>query len=471
MANITARKDKSGNIISYRIRVHKGRDSHGKQLKPYEMTWKPLPKMTPKQIEKELNRQTTLFEEKCKLGLVADSNQTFEQYAEYVMDLKKRQGIKRKTLERYTDLLKRINQGIGHLKLQDIKPQHLNQLYEQLGQEGIRKNLERAVCYVNLKSTLNTMGITNQCLHVKSGISLATIRKACQLEPIMPDKANMISSCLGIPLENIFRLEKNSVPLSNKTIVEHHRLVSTIMAQADKELLIPFNPARKASPPKADKTHANYFEIEEVEKIRDAIDKEPLKWKTITHLLLITGARRAEIVGLKWDDIDFKSNQIHISRGLLYSTEIGIYEDTTKNTESDRYVKLPNETMELLKQYNLWYKSQAKFFGDRWHNTSYLFFQDKSGNEGKPIHPDSVNGWLKRFSKRYDLPHINPHAFRHTMASILYFSGADSISISKRLGHAKVSTTTDIYSHILKQADEQSAECIADAILRPKIKP
>lgn len=53
------------------------------------------------------------------------------------------------------------------------------------------------------------------------------------------------------------------------------------------------------------------------------------------------------------------------------------------------------------------------------------------------------------------------------MASILYFNGEDSVSISKRLGHSKVSTTTDIYSHIIKQADEQNADLIADAILRP----
>ncbi len=54
------------------------------------------------------------------------------------------------------------------------------------------------------------------------------------------------------------------------------------------------------------------------------------------------------------------------------------------------------------------------------------------------------------------------------MASILYFNGVDSITISKRLGHAKISTTTDIYSHIMKQADEQAADCIADVMLRPK---
>ena len=81
--------------------------------------------------------------------------------------------------------------------------------------------------------------------------------------------------------------------------------------------------------------------------------------------------------------------------------------------------------------------------------------------------PDGITAWLRKFSQRHELPHINPHAFRHTMASILINSGKDVVAVSKRLGHAKVSTTTDIYSHIIREADEQASECLADIMLRP----
>lgn len=83
-------------------------------------------------------------------------------------------------------------------------------------------------------------------------------------------------------------------------------------------------------------------------------------------------------------------------------------------------------------------------------------------DDGAPMHPDSVTTWLDRFSKRHDLPHINPHAFRHTMASMLYFGGMDSVSISKRLGHAQISTTSDIYAHVIAHADAQSADMLSD---------
>ena len=82
------------------------------------------------------------------------------------------------------------------------------------------------------------------------------------------------------------------------------------------------------------------------------------------------------------------------------------------------------------------------------------------------MHPDSVTTWLDRFSKRHGLPHINPHKFRHTMASLLIYNGTDVLTVSKRLGHAQVSTTTDIYSHAIKEADERAAESIADVVLR-----
>lgn len=468
MAYATPRKDKNGKVISYRIREYKGLDADGKRLKPYSMTWKPKPNMTEKQIAKELTKQIALFEERCKSGQVCDNKQTFAKYAEYVMKLKERQGIKRSTLDRYSDLLKRINQGIGHIKLTELKPQHLNLFYEQLMQTGLRKNKEKAVCKNDLKAILANSGLTQQKLHEITGVSLGAIRKACQHKTISLETAKAISKALDQSTDILFTTEINNKSLSNKTVLEHHRLISTILDQADKELLIPFNPARKATPPKNEASEVNYFDIEDVNRIRDCLERENIKWKTIVHLLLISGARRAEITGLKWQDVDFNNNQIHICRNLLYSPKIGLYEDTTKTKKSDRYINFPIETMELLKDYRRWYLIQASAYGTRWHNTGYLFFQEKSGNEGMPMYPDSINAWLDNFANRYELPHINPHAFRHTMVSILYYNGIDSISISNRLGHSKVSTTTDIYSHVMKKADAQASECIADVVLRPK---
>ena len=91
-----------------------------------------------------------------------------------------------------------------------------------------------------------------------------------------------------------------------------------------------------------------------------------------------------------------------------------------------------------------------------------MFCQDN----GLPMHPDTATGWMKSFSERHNLPHINPHAFRHTMASMLYYSHVDTISISRRLGHAQPSTTSNIYAHVIADADQKNAEILADIFLK-----
>ncbi len=94
MANISERRDKDGNIISYQIRVFRCRDASGKRLKDYQMTWKPASGRTLRQVRKELERQATLFEEACRNGQVSIKKPTLEKYANYVIDLKQRRQIK-----------------------------------------------------------------------------------------------------------------------------------------------------------------------------------------------------------------------------------------------------------------------------------------------------------------------------------------------------------------------------------------
>ncbi len=468
MANITPRKNKNGEIISYCVKVYRGRDKEGKQLKPYTATYKVDPTKTERQNQKALNKFVVEFEEKCKYGVISDKKQTFTEYAEYVIELKKCSGKKIRTIEWYQDILQIVSPYIGHLKLTDIRPQHLNKLYIELSKPQHRRTKTTAILKKDILSLLQEKQLTKKQLSALSSVGVTTITTVCQGESVRLATAEKLCIALDIPLKSYFKITEHIEPLSNTTINGYHSFISAVLSQADKESLILFNPASKATAPRPDNKPANYFQIEEVEQIRDALELIPIKWKTIIHLLLITGARRGEIAGLKENSIDWDNNGIHLKDNIQYTPKQGIYEDTTKTKGSTHFIKLPCETMLLLRQYVEWYNSQRLLYGDLWHDTGYLFFQEKTANIGKPMHPDTITSYCADFSKKYNLPHINPHAFRHTMASILFFNGADSVSISKRLGHSKVSTTTDIYSHIIQKADERSAECIADVILRTK---
>lgn len=236
------------------------------------------------------------------------------------------------------------------------------------------------------------------------------------------------------------------------------KVQSTVLDQTSREGHIAFSVASKATLPKVQKKEVSYFQPEQVTAIRDA----NIKWRTIAHMFLITGARRWEILGLKWNAVDLQGNRGHTCNSVLYSADRGIYEDTPKTATSDRWISLPVETMQLLRKYRSWQSMERLRLGEYYQNQDFVFSQDN----GKPMHPDSVTDWLNKFSKRHELPHINPHAFRHTMASMLYFNGMDSVSISRRLGHAQVSTTANIYAHVIEEADQKNADILADVFLK-----
>lgn len=460
MATIEKIPGKTG--TTYRITVSGGFNSAGKRIR-HRMTYKPEPGMTARQIQKAVQRAAADFERSIEQGFTLDNRQTFAEYAAYVLDLKERGGTKRKTLDRYKELLIRINQAIGHLKLADIRPQHLNSFYKNLSEPGIRAGGGHAIAKIDLAAWMKANKTSRAALASVSGISAATVSTAARGNPIQEAKALAIATAMGKKLCDVFTVEQNSEPLSDRTVLAYHRLISIVLAQAEKEMLVPYNAASKATPPKATKKAPNYFQPETISEILKALEAEPLKWQLITHLLLVTGCRRGEIMGLKWEKVDFQKNRITIDQALITSPSMGVYESTTK-TSDIRYLSLPLETMSLLKQYR---REQLKLQianGDRWLHTGHVFTQDNGGH----MNPDSITGWLNDFSKRHGLPHINPHAFRHTVASVLLANGTDIVTVAAQLGHASASTTENFYTHIIEENKAKASECIADVLLRKK---
>ena len=393
MANISEYRDKDGKLVSFYIRVHRGRDTNGKRLKPWQTTFDVKPSWKEATARKKAEAFAAQFEKECREGVTSDTRFRFDQYCNYVLDLKEKNGLKHTTLVRYKELTTRIYPEIGHIKLKDLRVDHLNTFYMKLGKPGQNK--------------------------------------------------------------------KTGAGLSAKTIQEHHRLISTVLEQAVKESLIPFNPASRATLPRTQKQVPNYYQPETVTAILEALESEPIFWNALVHLMLVSGCRRGEILGLKWNNVDFDHRKIFICNNILYTPDRGVYEDTPKTDKSIRYIALPAETMQLLKRYKAWQSEERLRVGAYYVNQDFVFASDN----GSPIHPDSVTTWLTRFSKRHNLPHLNAHAFRHTAASLLLYNGVDIVSVASRLGHSSPSTTANVYSHVIADADEKNADIIADALL------
>jgi len=327
MANIRKIEGKTG--TSYKVTVTSGRDITGKQIRHY-LTWTPEPKMTQRQTEKALNAAAVDFERKILEGFAVDNRQTFAEYAEYVMALKERAGTKHRTLEYYKACLVRINQAIGHKKLVDIRPGHLNSLYENLGERGMRKNSGKATLIADMAPIIEAKGYTKEKLAKEANISATTVSAITQGKRIKLQKAESICAVLDEDITRLFTVEVNDEPLSAKVVSDHHKVIRIILRQAEKEMIVQYNAAIRATPPKVPRTEADTFQPEEVMVIRDALELEPLKWKVITHLLLVTGCRRGEIAGLTWDKIDWHNNTVKINQALLYTSTRGLYVETTK---------------------------------------------------------------------------------------------------------------------------------------------
>lgn len=453
MPYVEPRRNTRGEITSYRIVVSDGLDVNGDQIRRRCIWTPPRHDMTERQMLKEATAAAYKFEEQIKSGYLLDNAQKFSEYAQYVLDLKERTGVRPSTIDRYIELLRRINPAIGNMAIGKIRPQHLNELYKDLQINGSCANTTKAVAKRMLNTVLKEIEWSKGHLARVSGVAASTITSATAYKPISVKCANAIAEALEEDFDELFKLEDKRVPLSDKTILEHHRLISTILAQAEKEMLVTYNAAAKATPPRPKTPKPTYYQPDEMDDILKALEDEPLRWKAITYLLIDTGCRRGEIMGLKWDNVELDTGLLVIDHALLYTASKGTYEGETK-TGKPRAMMLAPQSLELL---NKWHTEQLRLRilnGDRWVRSDFIFTHD----DGTVMNPDSITSWLSKFSERHGLPHVHPHAFRHTAASTMIANGVDLVTAASELGHATATTTANIYAHQIAIAKARAAK-------------
>ncbi len=393
----TARKKGRG----YEIRVSCGIDINGKKLGKSK-TWIPDEGMTQKQIEKELARQKVLFEEEVKNGICPDNKIRFVDFSKRWMDEYAKVNLTIKTYARYEIYLKRINQGIGHLKLKDITPLQLNAFYRSLEADGVNQ------------------------------------RKRYD------ENGELI----------------NNGKLAPKTILDHHRVISKILSTAVKWGLLEKNVAMRADPPKVPHREISYLNEKEVRQMLTLLEKEPIQYQTMITLLVYTGIRRGELCGLQWKDIDFENQVMHVVRSAQYIGNKTMITKEPKTKSGIRHFSLSIHACILLKKYKRWQLEQKLNAGDRWEESDRLF----TSWNGKPIHPDTVTDWFSKFIKRSGLPYVTLHSLRHTNATLMIAEGTDVCTVSRRLGHANTATTLNIYAHALKSKDREAANTLDNVL-------
>lgn len=459
MPNITPRKNKDGST-SYLIRVYVDETGTGHQITK-AMTWKVPENMRPTAVEKEITRQALLFEDRVKHGLAGFAGTTtFEEYADAWVE---NEPLAFKTRERYRDLLKRINPAIGHIKLEKLQAHHLEEFYKNLSEAGINQRGRYAVSD-KLNRLMKERKLSRTALGTLAGISAATISAAARGQKVSLETAKKIAAVLQVKTPGLFPLHNDTTGLSDKTILHHHRLICAILEKAKRERLIPFNVAAEhATAPKAPHKEAIYLDDEQARDFLSLLlNEKDIRTKTAFVLLLFTGARRGELCGLSWPDINEEKQLVNIMRASQYQSHHGVVEVPTKNESSVRAVKVPAFVLELLGQYRAWWNAQRLKYGKAWQGKAQrLFIQD----DGSPINPDTINYWLNKFLEQNRFEHITPHTLRHTFATLQISAGVDIRTLQARTGHAQASTLVNIYSHAIKSAQEAASDTLESVLL------
>lgn len=449
---------------SYQIIVSKGYDSFGNKLTSTK-TITLDPELTPKQAEKEIQAQAALFEREVKNGTYLNgSKMTFAEFAERWITKYAEPELEPKTTARYKEMLySRIIPAIGHIKLEKLQPTHLIDFYENLKETGIRLDT-KYVATPELRKTIDQLGLSIGKLKDLSGLSDKTISNALNGLPITKKSANTLSKALNVKLSHIFKEHGEPGQLSPRTVLHHHRLISSILQDAVEWQVVISNVAERVKPPKVEKTPVQHYDEEQTKALLSALDSEEFKYRVMVLIDVFAGLRIGELMGLTWDNIDFENNTIDIVKASQYLTGKGTFEKQPKNETSVRRISMPAPIMSILKEYRVWWLEQKLKCGDLWKNSDRLFVTW----DGQPMFTYTLTNWFPEFLKRHNLPKITPHGLRHTMASLLDSQGMETSKISKRLGHARISTTLDIYTHVFKKADTAAADLLENTLLKPK---
>ncbi|MEM9465252.1 MAG: site-specific integrase [Actinomycetota bacterium] len=253
-------------------------------------------------------------------------------------------------------------------------------------------------------------------------------------------------------------------------IRRYHSVLHNALRQAVKWEWIDRNPAENADPPELVRREATAPDPADLQRIIEAADPPTAVW-----LILAAGtaARPGELAALQWRDLDLagEPSTITIRRALgpaPAGTEgpggvHGVVEKTTK-TGDIRTLALDPATVEVLRSHRRDAAANALAVGTSLPDTAYVFSYEPDGH--RPWLPDAVGNRFRRIRTKLSLDHIKFYGTRHFHATQLLAAGVDVRTVANRMGHARTSTTTDVYAHVLKSVDQAAADTIGDIIHR-----
>ena len=273
------------------------------------------------------------------------------------------------------------------------------------------------------------------------------------LDEIKPFHVQELINFLATPSG---RVDKKGEKLAPATIRRYLTILQSIMTMAWKQEYIQSNPAdtRRLEISKIVTPEVEAFSNEEIAEILKMAQLEPIHIHAVIATAIYTGARRGEIAGLKWEDVDFEKRTMYIRRSVvkLVGQEPEIKQP--KTISSIRQMAIPQALCDVLQELKKEQDRKKALLGEKWHEEGFLF-TDWCGHV---MHPHTPTKQFDKFLKKYGFRHLKFHGLRHSSATYLLSNGCDIKTVSKRLGHTSIDTT-NIYVHALAKTDKAAADC------------
>ena len=238
--------------------------------------------------------------------------------------------------------------------------------------------------------------------------------------------------------------------LSNTTVVQLHRILKEALSHGVRWGTLTRNVADATSRPKVHRQQMDMWDVGTIRRFMEGVKGS--RFGDIYPLAILTGLRRSELCGLKWEHIDLVRGSLSVVSTLQRITGYGLVEGQPKTQKSRRSIALSSKAVDLLHSLRGRQIEQQLQAGPIWQNTGYVFTQI----DGSPIAPDTVSKDFCALVRQAGLPHLTFHGLRHAHATLMLTAGVHLKIVSERLGHSNIAITADTYSHVLPGLQEQA---------------
>lgn len=435
MASLKKNVKKNGEVV-YRIQITiYDKVSHKNNAKV--LTFKPNQNSTPKQQEKEAQKYAMEWEDKLKNGESYEGEEmSFAEFAEKWLESRK-EDLAYSTYTGYVTIVNnKIVPALGRYKVARIKPPVIEEFYKTLLGTYSNGSIQKVK---NVLSGMFRTAVRWQMIQVNP----------CRDAKVAKNKEEETTLKYFTPEQSLMFLR--SLDMEFETVIRGHERI--------------------------DDTGKPYCVADYTES-----RKLPLQLKVFYTISLYCGLRKGETLALHWNDINFENHTISVSKSVGKGEE-GAVIKKPKTATSIRTVTFPDDLTPLLKQYKREYNQYRLQLGTAWQGDGNLFIQDDGKLMGRSTsyqaykrHIRRYNEWVRenpeeaKKQKLEQLPEIPLHGLRHSCATLLNYLEVNIIDISKILGHAKSSTTMDIYAHSFEEQNTEAANKLNDFLMNNKRK-